>query len=315
MNYLSVEVIQLLQIMDNKPVSSGSDFCLQQRKVLYMNSAVDLHIHTHASDGTDYPEALIQKLKERQIRTFAVTDHDTIDGVLEISPIVPEDMRFITGIEFSCVTSIGRVHILGYGFDPANPVFQAALEKGRQLRRQKLDLRLKYLMEECGVPISDIEIDAYHRMKSVGKPHLAQMLIQKGFAKDMDTAIRDYILPSDTEDLRITSAMAIGAIAEAGGFSVWAHPLGGEGEKKLNIDQCYAQLQELVRQGIRGMECYYSRYNEHQIRDLLRIAEAYKLRVSGGSDYHGTRKNIELGTLNAMGVPVEESRINILRMI
>lgn len=286
-----------------------------------MGSVIDLHMHTTASDGTDYPEDLIKKIKEKGIRTFAVTDHDTIDGSMEMGWLIPNGVMFFRGIELSCVTSIGRVHILGYGFDPENSVFKAMLQKGKDLRRQKLDRRIAYMKEECGIPISDIEIDAFHRMKSCGKPHLANMLINKGYAKTKNEAIQKYIDPSGTEDMRISSSVAIAGIKEAGGIAVWAHPLGEgfyrdkNGRRFHNMQQCYAQLQELIRQGIMGLECWYSQYSEEQIKGLLQAAEAYHLYVSGGSDYHGKNKDIELGTLNAFGKSIGESDLNIMKVL
>lgn len=283
-----------------------------------MVSMTDLHMHTTASDGTDYPEDLLQKVHGAGIRTFSVTDHDTLDGALQIRDLIPADMTFYMGIEFTCRTSIGEVHLLGYGFHPENGIFQAALEKGRQLRREKLDKRLRYLKEQ-GIRITDTEIDAFHRMRSCGKPHLARMLVQKGYARSINEAIRRYIDPCDTSELKITSAEAIGAINEAGGVSVWAHPLGEglrrrrSGDRFCTMEQCYAQLQELVRQGIQGMECFYSQYSHEQIQNLLQTASAYRLLVSGGSDYHGRNKNIALGTLNAAQRPVDDNCLTILK--
>lgn len=283
-----------------------------------MSSLTDLHMHTVASDGTDYPEELLQKIRDAGIRTFSVTDHDTIDGALQVREIVPDDMTFYMGIEFTCRTGISEVHLLGYGFDPSHPVFQAALEKGKRLRREKLGKRLRYLKEQ-GIRITDTEIDAFYRMKSCGKPHLGAMLVRKGYAKNMNDAIRLYLNPCDTSELKITSAEAIGAINESGGIPVWAHPLGEgfhrrrNGERFQTMEQCYAQLHELLRQGIRGMECFYSQYGSVQIQNLLQTAEAYHLLVSGGSDYHGGNRNVEPGTLNAAGRPVPDDRLTVLR--
>ena len=285
-----------------------------------MGSSTDLHMHTVASDGTDYPESFLQKIKDAGIRTFSVTDHDTIDGALQVRDLAPEKsgITFFMGIEFTCRTSIGEVHLLGYGFDPENRIFQAALEKGKRLRREKLEKRLHYLKEQ-GIRITDTEIDAFYRMKSCGKPHLATMLVQKGYAKNMNDAIRLYLNPCDTSDLKITSTEAIGAINESGGIPVWAHPLGEgfhrrrNGERFQTMEQCYAQLQELLRQGIRGMECYYSQYGSAQIQNLLQAAEGYHLLVSGGSDYHGENRDVVPGTLNAAGKPVDDDCLTVLR--
>lgn len=284
-----------------------------------MASTTDLHMHTRASDGTDYPEELVRKIQDAGIRTFAVTDHDTIDGALQVKKMVPDGITYYLGIEFTTMTSFGEVHILGYNFDPENAIFQAVLEKGKRLRREKLDRRIDWLKKQ-GVPVTETEIDAFHRMKSCGKPHLANMIVTKGLAKNKNEAIRRYIDPCDCDDLKITSAEAIGAVNEAGGISVWAHPLGEgygrprDGRGRFDtMEQCYAKLQELVRQGIIGMECFYSQYSQSQIDSLRQTAEAYHLCVSGGSDYHGENKNIALGQLNAAQKDVSDDDLSILR--
>ena len=88
-----------------------------------MTSTVDLHIHTTASDGSDSPSRLLENLRNAGITTFAVTDHDTIDGALEMEALVTDQFRFHRGIEFSCQSPAGKCHILGYGFDPDHPAF------------------------------------------------------------------------------------------------------------------------------------------------------------------------------------------------
>ena len=113
-----------------------------------MTSYVDLHIHTTASDGSDTPAELAQKVKEAGLRLFSVTDHDTLDGALEMEALVPEGVRYIRGVEFSCADPAGKCHILGYGYDPSHPALCAALEEGRQLRWNKMVLRLERLRRE-----------------------------------------------------------------------------------------------------------------------------------------------------------------------
>lgn len=260
---------------------------------------MDLHIHTTASDGTDSPRELLEKLLAAGIRTFSVTDHDTISGALEMEPLVPAGMHFIRGIEFSCVSTSGKCHILGYGYDPENPVFRAALEEGRKLRAEKLERRIAHLREKFGVELTAGE-DAWLRSRSSpGKPHLGQILVDRGLAPDVGTAIRTYLKGIPGRD-RIDASTAIHAIRVAGGFPVWAHPLGGEGEKRLTPEQFGAQLRTLLHLGIRGLECRYSRYSMEEIRFLTAQAGEHGLYITGGSDYHGTAKpGIQLGMLHA----------------
>lgn len=276
-------------------------------------SLVDMHMHSTASDGTDDPKLLVEKVRAAGIRVFALTDHDTIAGLDEISGNLSGGIRFVPGIEFSCISEAGRCHILGYNCDTAHSAFRETLEEGVRLRRVKLTKRLDYLRDVCHVPITDAEREEFFRMKSVGKPHLAKFLISKGMATSIWEAIDRYINPSGTEDSRLPSEMVVRAILASGGVPVWAHPLGGEGERRLGREEFDAGLRYLLACGLRGLECFYSRYTENEIAGLLDAAGESHLLVSGGSDYHGKNKNIEMGTLNAGLRPVNPEKLTLLK--
>ena len=266
-----------------------------------MRYPFDLHIHTTASDGSDSPAELVQKIRAAGLRLFSVTDHDTIDGTLEMEKLVPDGIRLIRGVEFSCVSPAGKCHILGYGFDPDHPAFRAALAEGRQLRLEKLERRIRALEQNFGVVMTDRERQWLWSLNSPGKPHLGRILVERGLAADLSSAIRMYLGSVPGRD-RIEAETAVRAIEAAGGTSVWAHPLGGEGEKHLTPENFEAQMEILRNYGIRGMECWYSRYSLEEVRFLLRQAEEVGLIVTGGSDYHGShKKGISLGMLCADG--------------
>ena len=268
-----------------------------------MTSTIDLHIHTTASDGSDSPLELLDKLRAAGIRVFSVTDHDTIEGVLALEGKIPGELTFLRGVEFSCVSPAGKCHILGYGYDPAHPALLDALEEGRQLRLEKLERRLERLRADFGIGLTGQELAWLHSRNSPGKPHLGQILLKRGLGADLDDAIRTYLGDVPGRD-RIDASTAVRAIEAAGGRSVWAHPLGGEGEKRLTREKFDAQLRNLLGYGIRGMECWYSRYAMEEVRFLQSRARAHGLTVTGGSDYHGSNKqNLRLGQLNTEGVP------------
>lgn len=263
-----------------------------------MRSLIDLHIHTAASDGSDSPAQLAEKVKAARLRVFSVTDHDTVDGALEMEKLVPEGVRYLRGVEFSCISPAGKCHILGYGYDPAHPAFRAALEEGRMLRLRKMEARVRDLRERWGIELTAEEADWLWSRKSPGKPHLGTILKDRGMAPDLGSAIRTYIGNIPGRD-RIDAATAVSAILAAGGIPVWAHPLGGEGEKRLTMEKFEALLDHLRSCGIRGMECWYSRYSMEEVRFLQERAAALGLTVTGGSDYHGVnKKGLELGMLN-----------------
>lgn len=281
-----------------------------------MPNSIDLHIHTTASDGSDSPEALLENVKQAGITTFSVTDHDTIEGALEMEKLVTPEFRFIRGIEFSCETPAGKCHILGYNYDPRDPVFLSALAEGAALRQEKLRDRLIFLEETLGITFTEAERSWIFRLKSPGKPHFGKLLVDRSIAASIDEAIQVYINPHKPRRDRIEGHTAVSAILHAGGIPIWAHPLGGEGEKRLTAEQFAAQLDYLLGQGIRGLECYYSRYNASDREFLISQANARNLLISGGSDYHGTNKqDLPLGLLNAEGIFVPADHLTILQEV
>lgn len=281
-----------------------------------MPNTIDLHIHTSASDGSDSPAALLENLKKAGITTFSVTDHDTVDGALEMESLVPPEFRFIRGIEFSCETPAGKCHILGYGYDPADAVFLSALEEGNTLRQAKLRERLAFLENTLQITFTQEEIAWLHSLKSPGKPHFGKLLVDRGITATIDAAILKYINPHKPRRDRIDGSTAVKAILHAGGIPVWGHPLGGEGEQRLSAEMFQAQLEYLIGQGIQGLECCYSRYATPDREFLLEQAKVHNLLISGGSDYHGSNKaDLPLGRLSADGASVPPDILTILNKL
>ena len=278
-----------------------------------MANSFDMHMHTTASDGSDSVPALLEVLRQAGITTFSVTDHDTVDGTMEMLGLVPPGMRFVPGIEFSCLSPAGRCHILGYGFDPGHPDFQQALREGERLRREKLEKRIRYLRETFGICLTQDETAWLRSLQSPGKPHIGGLILKRGLAPDLSGAIRTYIAPCDGGPDRIQASLAVAAIAASGGIPVWAHPLGGEGERHLSEPEFHRLLSHLLSCGIRGLECFYSRYEPEEISFLRDQARRWGLLVSAGSDYHGThKKNIHPGKLNARDLPVDPRQVTLL---
>lgn len=273
----------------------------------------DLHMHTRFSDGSDDARSFIENIKKSGVTVFALTDHDTVDGIEAIRAELPDPLHFIAGVEFSCISPIGRCHILGLGIDPKNDLLRASLAKGERVRQEKLTKRLVHLKDNYGIVFDEAEMAYIRSQNRVGKPHLANLLIARGLATDLTDAIKKYIDLPEGESDRIPTDEAIHAITAAGGIPVWAHPLGGEGEKRLTESAFHTLLTALIAYGIRGMECYYSRYSMESIEFLLHAANEHHLLISGGSDYHGTNKNIPIGELNSQKIPIEGENLTILK--
>ncbi len=277
---------------------------------------VDLHMHSTASDGSDSIRELLEKVRGNGIKIFSVTDHDTVDGTLEMETIVPEDMFFIKGIEFSSVTEAGKCHILGYDFDHKNEEFRKILAESKRRRIVKTRRRIDFLEKEFGITLTDEELAGMKNMEKVSKPYLGNLLVSKGIAGDRKEAIKKFIDPCKTEDTRLDGTAVINAILSAGGIPVWAHPLGGTEEKNTGLSEFREQLEFLTAAGLKGLECYYSKYTEEQEEMLVKAADDKGLRVSGGSDYHGKNKiNVCMGCLNASGMTIKDKKLTILEEI
>lgn len=285
-----------------------------------MANRIDLHLHTNISDGSDTVQELYKIVKETEIHAFSVTDHDRMEGTLEMERLVNDDndcknnsLHFIRGIEFSCITPVKKCHILGYNFNPENQEFIDTLNLGIRLRREKTEKRIDYWKNERGIKLTKEEADWLDSVKSIGRPHFGQIILNRGLAPDLRTAIKEYITPCKIGNDRIDAAVAINAIRHSGGVAVWAHPLGGEGEKRLTREEFHKQLDELIHSGIQGMECYYSRYSQEEILFLLEAAKNHHLFVSAGSDYHGDNKpNLHIGKLSEDDTDVNEMDLSLL---
>lgn len=268
----------------------------------------DLHIHSNCSDGSDTVDELAEKIKKAEIEIFALTDHDTVEGCKLMSEKF--ETGFIKGIELTCLLEDIKCHILGYGIDIENPKLKELIEKGKILRRKKLETRIHYLKDTWDFEFTKEELDWLYSRKSVVKTHLANILVKRGLAENNIAAMEKYLNGCKTGNTRFDGKEAIKTIQQAGGIAVWAHPLGGEGEKHLDFNAFIPKLEKMLKYNIQGLECYYSRYNKEEIKFLTDCAEKYNLYTTGGSDYHGTNKNIPLTKLNTDNTPVELEVLN-----
>ena len=271
---------------------------------------VDMHLHTTASDGSFSPSEVVQKVKSSGVKVFSLTDHDTTAGVHEVEDDIPEGMEFFKGIEFSCKAGDIKCHILGYSYDDNHPEFMKALAAAETKREDKLAIRIEHLREVDGIELTADEITELEAIPSAGKPHIANILMRRGICGTRTEVINRYL--EFGVDNRIPAELAIRAIKSSGGVAIWAHPLGGENEIHMNREEFEAKLKVLQAIGIEGLECFYSRYDDREITMLLEIAEKRALLVSGGSDFHGKNKNVEIGELGVSKRPVFESDLSLI---
>lgn len=276
---------------------------------------VDLHVHSSCSDGSDTPKELAQKIIKEGINIVALTDHDTVCGIDEFEKNLNSDIKFIKGIELTCLTENIKCHILGYYINPKNKGLQDLIEKGKILRKQKLETRIKYLKDIWNIELTEKERNWLYSRKSVVKTHLANILVNRDLADNNIDAMKKYLDGCKTGNTRFDGKEAIQVIKSSGGIPVWAHPLGGEGEKHINEEIFQEKLKTMISNGIQGLECYYSRYNEKETDILIKAAGANNLYISGGSDYHGTNKDVPLGKLTAGNGIIHSTYLSILEIL
>ena len=269
---------------------------------------IDLHLHSTNSDGTDTPEELVIRGRQIGLKAMALTDHDTLGGVGEfLAACRKHGMTGIAGVEISVAVEegTGTLHILGYGLDPEHPLVKESLGRvldGRAWRNGQILSKLN----ELGLEVAWDEVQACAGEDVVGRPHLAQALINRGYVSSVQEAFDRYLAkgrPAYVDRYRLYPEEGIRMIREAGGVAVIAHPFTWESDERT----LEAGLVALKAMGLAGVEAAYSEYGPERTVTLLRMAKKHGLLTTGGSDYHGLAKpDIALGKgFGALCVPDE----------
>lgn len=205
------------------------------------------------------------------------------------------DPGFINGVEFSCKDGFGKYHILGYGYDPETEAIQSLVEKGHQLRMNKVLARLDFLENEYGFVFPEEEIRNLLAMDNPGKPHIGKLMVKLGFAGTKEEAIRNYINRLKIKIEYLHPEEAVQGILKAGGVPVLAHPFFGSGSQMIVDDEMVNRLKRLIGFGLEGVEAFYSGFSPDLIKQMLEYADLFGLYVTAGSDYHGKNKAVRLG--------------------
>ena len=260
-------------------------------------------MHTLISDGTDSLEEIIAHVRGTGLDLFSVTDHDSIKGGIRIPHILaalPQNQRtpFIRGVEFSCKDEMGKCHILGYGYNPAVPGIAEVVFEGHAMRMKKTRARLEFLEDAFGFTFPEEEVQELLARDNPGKPHIAKLMIQHGYARDIREAINEYINKKEFENVHVRPERAIEGILKSGGIAILAHPSYGDGDDLILGEEMDERLRRLIDYGIQGVEAYYSGFTPKIQNEVLGLAEKYDLYVTAGSDYHGGNKMVDLGWTN-----------------
>ncbi len=265
-------------------------------------SQVDLHIHSTASDGKFSPKAIVGRAAALGLTIIALADHDSVDGItpaLEAAKAFPQ-MRVIPGVEISTDMPAGEAHILGYFLDYTDDELEAALERFRSSRQKRGQVMIAKL-RDLGIKVDWQRVQEIAGDGSIGRPHVAQALLEKGYITSPREAFTRYIghgCPAYVEREKMTPIEAVALIVRSKGLPVLAHP--------FTITGLEAIIVKLKAAGLVGIEAYYNGYTAEEIRSLVSLADRHKLITTGGSDYHGIDDSSET-MIGGADVPMESA--------
>ncbi len=263
---------------------------------------IDLHVHSTASDGSLSPLEILELARDRGIKAIAITDHDSIDGIKEITDQLQAfPVEFMTGVEISCTPprdfeTIGSVHLLGYGFSLYDRNLNLMLSAAK-LSREQRNPKIISKLNQAGLDISLAEIFARFGTGQAGRPHIAELMKEKGFVSSFKEAFDTWLgkgKPAYVDKFKVSCKKAIQTILDAGGIPVLAHPglLAFNRTRDLEVF-----LDILISYGLQGMEVFYTDHDTHQTEYFANLARKKKLLVTGGSDFHGSfNAGVKLGS-------------------
>lgn len=263
-------------------------------------SRVDLHIHSTASDGRLNPADIVRQAAEQGLSAIAIADHDSVDGIvpaLVAAKAFPE-LRVIPAIELSTDVPQGEVHVLGYFIDYADREFQVTLERMRHSRLHRAQGMIAKL-KNFGIYIDWERVREIAGTGSIGRPHIAQAMLEKGYITSFKEAFDKYISrdgPAYVEREKMTPVEAVELLLQVNGLPVLAHPFTAKNPEML--------IAGLRAAGLIGIEAYYDGYTADEISRLVSLAGKYGLIVTGGSDYHGLEATNET-MIGGVDVPLE----------
>ena len=254
---------------------------------------VDLHIHSQCSDGKYTPAEIVSYAVQNHLHIIALTDHDTVDGLPEARETAARypALRLISGLELSAYHEADELHILGYGINPTHAALTELLHETRQKRRARLRRVLERL-KELGVALTYEEVDGAFRTSSLGRMHVARIMIERGYVRSIREAFDRYLSYETNQIIYsesdfISSRQAIETILAAGGIPVLAHP---------TIAQFDRYLGALISFGLRGIEVFKGSRTAIEEFYLETVVKDKGLLSTGGSDWHGYNQTQALGS-------------------
>ncbi|ERI92932.1 PHP domain protein [Clostridiales bacterium oral taxon 876 str. F0540] len=265
----------------------------------------DLHIHSVYSDGLMWPSEIAETASKSGIKYISITDHDTIDSQYNLIELSNRyNISIIPGIEFSTIYNDIEIHILGYFID----IYNQELQQMLSIIKNSREKRIKDIIDK----LNDLDIDIsysdiLHEGSSLGRPHIAKILVSKGYAGNTKEAFTQYLIkgkPAYVDRYKVHYKDVLKLIRNCNGVSVLAHP--GEIYKGIHLEKT---IKELKVYGLNGIEVFHPAHSSKQISDYYNLSKKYSLVISGGSDYHGGFSN-NFSTISIGSYGLDENLTN-----
>lgn len=266
-------------------------------------SRVDLHIHSNASDGKYNPDVVVQMAAQLGLKYMALTDHDSVEGIpaaVKAAQAFPA-LTFIPGVEISTEIADGEAHVLGYFIDYNAPEFRTSLKRFQDNRVGRAQGMVEKLAK-LGIRINWARVKELAGDASVGRPHIARAMLEKGYIRSFEEAFTKYIGhdgPAYVERDKLTPEEAVELILRAKGLPVLAHP--------FTVKNPEALVKKLKPAGLIGLEAYYKDASMEEMEKMLKLAEEQVLIATGGTDYHGMGENDEV-PMGGVNVPLKAAQ-------
>ena len=264
---------------------------------------IDLHTHTVCSDGSMTPAELVRHARASGLAAVAVSDHDTADGVKEAMAVGNEvGIEVVPAIELSAISDT-ETHILGYFIDPDSEALVSAVDNIRAIRTQRIGETCE-MLEKYNIHVTLDEVKAKAGGGILCRAHIAKLMTEKGYSTSPKAAFNEWLnvgCPCYSESQALTDTEAVDLIRKAGGDAYLAHLH----LTKKSGDDLDAFVKHLVDAGLTGIEGYYTDYTPEMAETYRNLAKKYSLKISGGTDFHGSFKpHISIGRgLGEMRIP------------
>jgi hypothetical protein len=250
-----------------------------------MSEAIDLHMHTNASDGMLTPAELLDRVRAADLVAFSITDHDTMGGYQEATKLMTgTDPELVVGLELSVTVNGDDMHMLAYLFDPDHDELAGTLEALR-IERNERGYRMVEKLNEMGLNLSYDAVVQAAGGAAIGRPHVADAMVAQGLVGNFGEAFGRYIGndgPAYLPKAKMKPKETIELVHRAGGVAVMAHPY---------VNEMHKQIEPLVDLGLDGLEAYHYAHSTQKVRELEKSAERFGLLLTGGSDFHGRQEH------------------------